>query len=112
MLDLLQSEGDPGDRLLADLKETIPERGPLRNTEASKPLRDKILELREPTSHGGTLRVLYFYDAGHVIVCVNACLKKTNKTPDDLIDAAVALRAAYFEAKEQGRLRIEDLPEN
>lgn len=110
VLDLLESQGDPGERLLADLQENIPQRGPPRNNpDASKALRDKIYELREPTTRGGTLRVLYFYDEGRVIVCANACLKKRNKTPDDLIDAAVEIRKEYLEAKEKKRLMIEPL---
>lgn len=110
VLDLLESSGAPGERLLADLEQTIPERGPPRNSDASKALRDKILELREPTTHGGTLRVLYFYDEGNLIVCANGVLKKSNKTPDELIDAAVKLRNQYLKAKEENKLVIETLP--
>ncbi len=59
---------------------------------------------------GGTLRVLYFYDAGHLVVCANGELKKRDKTSDALIDAAVSVRVAYLEAKIKQRLVIEDLP--
>jgi hypothetical protein len=111
VLDLLESSGDPGKRLLSDLKESIPERGPPKNNpEASKALRDSILELREPVSKGGTLRVLYFYDKGRVIVCANGILKKSNKTPDDLIDAAVRVRNDYMAAVQNGQLEIVDPP--
>ncbi|MGH9438171.1 MAG: type II toxin-antitoxin system RelE/ParE family toxin [Terriglobia bacterium] len=110
MLDLLMTSGDPGTRLLSDLKESIPEHGPPKNPEASKPLRDKILELREPVIKGGTLRVLYFYDKGRILVCANGILKKTNKTPDELIDAAIAIRAKYLAAVRKGELEIIDLP--
>lgn len=110
MLDLLESAGAPGERLLADLQERVPNHGPLHNSEASKPLRDKILEFREPTKKGGTLRVLYFYDKGHVVVCANGILKKSERTPDDLIDAAVAPKAEYDAARLRNEIEIEDLP--
>ena len=110
VLDLLESEGAPGERLLADLQERVPNHGPPLNSEASKPLRDKILEFREPTNHGGTLRVLYFYDKGHVVVCANGVLKKTDKTPDELIDQAVAIKAAYDADKVRNDIVIEELP--
>jgi phage-related protein len=110
VLDLLNDSGDPGLRLLADLKESVPRRGPPANNEASKKLRDDIFEFREPVTRGGTLRVLYFYDKDRVVVCVNGVLKKRDKTPDDLIDAAITKRAEYLSAKAMNRLHIQDIP--
>jgi phage-related protein len=111
VLDLLAGAGDPGKRMLADLQVSIPERGPpLNNPEASKALRDSILEFREPTNRGGTLRVLYFYDKGRVIVCAEGLLKKRNKTPDALIDNAIKIRTQYLGAQKLGRIQIESLP--
>ena len=112
VLELLAVSGDPGERLLADLRENIPQRGPpLNNPEASKALGDKIFELREPVKKGGTLRVLYFYDEGYLVVSVNGELKKRDKTSNELIDAATSVRTAYMEAKRTKRLVIEDLPQ-
>jgi hypothetical protein len=85
-------------------------RGPPRNSEASKPLRDKIFEFREPVTKGGTLRVLWFYDEGKIVVCANGELKKTRKTSDSLIEAAIADRDRYLTDKRLGRLSIKDLP--
>jgi phage-related protein len=111
VLDLLMNSGAPGERLLADLKESVPERGPpMNNTEATKVLRDKILEFREPVKKGGTLRVLYFYDKGRVVVCVNGILKKSDKTPDDLIDTAIRIRREYLAEVAAGLVEIIDLP--
>jgi hypothetical protein len=110
VLELLKGAGDPGARVLADLQEVYPERGPPRNSEASKALRDKILEFREPTTKGGTLRVLYFFDKGYMIICANGCLKKKDKTPDDLIDAAIAIRNTYFAAQTRNEIAVEELP--
>jgi hypothetical protein len=109
VLDLLAASGDPGERMLADLQVSVPQRGPLKNSEASKFLRDKILEFREPVTKGGTLRVLWFYDEGNVVVCARGELKKTRKTSDSLIDAAMADRERYLADKKLGRLRIKDL---
>lgn len=111
VLDLLSESGDPGERLLSDLRESIPARGPpLNNQEFSKSLRDKIFEFREPTTKGGTLRVLWFYDENKLVVCANGVLKKRGDTPAELIDAAVKVRTAYFEAKKVDQLTITDLP--
>jgi hypothetical protein len=110
VLDLLEANGAPGERILADLQRFIPERGPPKNKEASKPLRDKILEFREPVTKGGTLRVLWFYDEGNVVVCANSELKKKDKTSATLIDAAIADRNRYLADKKLGRLTIKDLP--
>ncbi len=110
VLDLLMRCGIPGQRLLADLTQSVPERGPpTNNSEATKPLREKIFEFREPVKKGGTLRVLYFYDKGHVVVCANGILKKSNKTPDELIDAAVTIRKRYFADAKCNQLQIHDL---
>ena len=110
VLDLLAENGAPGERMLADLQASVPERGPPRNSEASKPLRDKIFEFREPVTKGGTLRVLWFYDEGKIVVCANGELKKTRKTSDSLIEAAIADRDRYLTDKRLGRLSIKDLP--
>lgn len=110
VLELLMESGAPGVRLLADLQERVPQHGPPRNSEASKPLRDKIFEFREPTTHGGTLRILYFYDKGNVVICANGILKKSRKTPDELIDAAVDIKAAYDAATQRNDIEIEELP--
>ena len=109
VLDLLESSGIPGERMLSDLKESIPERGVPRNAETSKNLRDKIFELREPVKKGGTLRVLYFYAEGYVIVCANGVLKKKDKTPDALIDAAVNLRKQFESAYKKKQIEIVEL---
>ena len=54
--------------------------------------------------------MLYFYDKGRVVVCVNGVLKKSNKTPDDLIDAAVRIRREYLDAVKSNSLEIVDWP--
>ena len=110
VLDLLAANGDPGERMLADLQVSVPQRGPPKNSEASKPLRDKIFEFRELVTKGGTLRVLWFYDEGNVVVCANGELKKKDKTSASLIDAAIADRNLYLADKKLGRLTIKDLP--
>ena len=72
--------------------------------------RARFAHVREPVKKGGTLRVLYFYDKGRVVVCVNGVLKKSNKTPDDLIDAAVRIRREYLDAVKSNSLEIVDWP--
>jgi hypothetical protein len=111
VIQLLNDSGAPGERMLADLLESIPQRGPpMRNLEVSKHLRDKIYEFRESVTRGGTLRLLWFYDEGRVVVCTNGVLKKGDKTPDGLIDAAIEIRKAYFVSKFNKSLDIVDAP--
>lgn len=110
VLDLLAESGVSGERMLADLQVSVPQRGPPKNSDASKLLRDKILEFRELVTKGGTLRVLWFYDEGNVVVCANGELKKKDKTSASLIDAAIKDRDRYLADKKLGRLTIKDLP--
>jgi hypothetical protein len=59
----------------------------------------------------GTLRLLYFYDAGRVIVLAKLFYKaggKSGKTPRELIKAAQKAYADYVSAKEAGTLEIDD----
>lgn len=106
VLDVLEGAGRHGEALLARLRENVSERGPGYNEEFSKHLRDKIFEFKRPAKKGGTLRVLYFYDAGYVVVCACAELKKANKTSDQLIDRAIAIRGLYVAAKTIGDLEF------
>lgn len=59
VIDTLIDAGNAGLRLLADISEYVPSNGPGHNEEFTKALRDSILEFRQPTSRGGTPRVLY-----------------------------------------------------
>ncbi|WP_197326073.1 type II toxin-antitoxin system RelE/ParE family toxin [Ralstonia solanacearum] len=57
----------------------------------------------------GTLRLLYFYDAGRVIVLAKLFYKaggKSGKTPRSLIKAAQSAYTDYLVAKENGTLEI------
>jgi putative component of toxin-antitoxin plasmid stabilization module len=108
VLDILIEAGAPGIRLLSDLREYVPSHGPGHNEEFTKVLRDGIFEFRQPTNRGPTPRVLFFYDKGFVIVCAVACLKKSNKTPDSLIDQAVGLRERYRRDRDARKLEIVD----
>ena len=59
----------------------------------------------------GTLRLLYFYDAGKVIVLSKLFYKsggKSGKTPKDLIKAAQKQYAEYQAAKQNGTLEYDE----
>jgi phage-related protein len=60
--------------------------------------------------HQGAARREYFifYDKGFVIVCAVGLCKKTNKTPDSLIDQAIAIRQRYRAALRAGELTVDD----
>ncbi|WP_232457886.1 type II toxin-antitoxin system RelE/ParE family toxin [Burkholderia ubonensis] len=60
----------------------------------------------------GTLRLLYFYDEGRVVVLTKAFYKsggKSGKTPKALIKAAQKLYTDYMRAKQANTLEIEEI---
>ena len=75
--------------------------GPPRDEEKSKPLREGIFEFRTK----GGLRLLWFYDEGHVVIFVNGYIKQGQKTPNAEIDAAIQWKNNYFTAKRSGTLK-------
>ncbi len=77
------------------------ESGPPRDEEKSKLLRDGIFEFRTK----GGLRLLWFYDEGCVVICVNGYIKQGQKTPNQQIDEAIQWKNRYFEAKQTGKLK-------
>ncbi len=69
--------------------------GPLLRKPFSAPLEDGIFELR--TKQGSDItRVLYFFYTGRKAVLTNGILKKTQKTPRDVIDLAKKYRSDYL----------------
>ncbi len=61
----------------------------------SKPLGDGIFELRTKFSSDIT-RVLYFFYHGKKIILTNGFLKKSGKTPTQVIELAKKYRADYY----------------
>src|SRR5947209_9241090 len=79
LLDLLASlesqlAGDG--RAVLRLLTFVAEQGPPRNVETSHKIAGEIWELI-----AGRLRVLWFYDAGRLIVCSHGFVTRTRKTP-------------------------------
>ena len=77
------------------------EAGPPRDEEKSKPLREGIFEFRTK----GGLRLLWFYDEGRVVICVNGYIKQGQKIPNAEMDAAIQWKNHYFTAKRSGTLK-------
>jgi phage-related protein len=75
--------------------------GPPKDEEKSKLLREGIFEFRTK----GGLRLLWFYDEGRVVICVNGYIKRGQKTPNAEIDAAIQWKNKYFDAKRSGTLK-------
>jgi phage-related protein len=102
-LDGLGANLEPdADRMLA-LLERVASAGPPRNTDISHQIDGEIYEFIQ-----GRLRVLWFYDAGRVVVCCQGFVKKSRKTPTAEIERARRLRSAYQAAKDSGQLKIEE----
>lgn len=64
----------------------------------SKPLIDGIFELR--TSLGSdTMRILYFFSGGKIVVLTNSFVKKTQKTPRGEIETARKYKEDWIERR-------------
>lgn len=72
----------------------LEQNGPALRLPYSRSLRDGIFELR--TKQGSDItRVLYFFFIGEKAVLTNGFVKKTQKTPQSLIDLARKYKADY-----------------
>jgi hypothetical protein len=86
---------------LVRILDYVVESGPPKDAEKSKQLREGIFEFRTK----GGLRLLWFYDEGRVVICVNGYIKQGQKTPNEQIEEAIQWKKRYFEAKRAGKLR-------
>lgn len=113
VLELLAGPGaDPSAAersMLRFLRSRLSIEGPPHTVELCKALGDGIFELRRQPK-GPKLRVLFFYDDGHRIVCTNA-FYKAERTPRAEVRLARDLKRLYFRAKLLRRLRIEETPD-
>lgn len=79
----------------------VADAGPPRDAEKSKLLRDEIFEFRTK----GGLRLLWFYDEGHLVICANGYVKQGQKAPNQEIAEAIQWKKRYFEAKKAGKVK-------
>ncbi len=79
----------------------VVEAGAPKSAEKSKQLREGIFEFRTK----GGLRLLWFYDEGSVVICVNGYIKQGQKIPSQQIDQAIQWKNRYFEAKQTRKLK-------
>ena len=87
-------------KVIADLT-LLEEYGNLAREPLSKPLGDGIFELR--TIEGSDIvRILYFFDAGKIIIATNGFTKKQQKTPKREFNLAKARRNDYRKRMEAG----------
>lgn len=87
---------------LAKRMERAADHGPPRNEEQCKQLAGDIYEFK---TRGG-LRVLWFYEAGRMIICTHGFRKNVQKTPRQEIRRAQEWKAKYDVAKRQRRIKI------
>ena len=76
--------------------------GPPRDEKRSRALADKIYELK---TRGG-IRVPYFYDQGHVVICTEAIRKPKNTELRAVVARALAEHECYFAAKRSATLEF------
>lgn len=79
--------------------------GPPRNIEKCRKFKnsEEIFELKT----GDGVRILWFWDAGNLMICTHGFIKKRQKTPIKQIKYAEARRTAYFESRGNGLLVTE-----
>ena len=64
-----------------------------------KHIQDGIYELR--TEYGGNIyRVFFIFDEGRIVVLFNGFQKKTQKTPQGVIEKAIKIKEAYYADKQ------------
>ena len=86
---------------LVRILDYVVDAGPPRDEEKSKLLRDGIFEFRTK----GGLRLLWFYDEGSVVICVNGYIKQGQKAPEQHIQEALNWKKIYLQAKTTRTLR-------
>lgn len=86
---------------MLNLLERCAEHGPPRNADLKHQLDEGIYELIK-----GQLRVVFFTDAGKLIICSHGFLKRSRKVPRKEIDAANQARRQYQNARDANQLEI------
>ena len=72
------------------------------NREKVRSLGDGLYEFKT----GGGLRIFWFWDAGHMVICAHGILKKSQKTPPKDRKIARDRKAAYEAAKRKQQVEI------
>ena len=89
------------DQIMAQLRWAAAN-GPPRNDKKSRPLADKIFELK---TRGG-IRIPNFYDKDRLVICTEAMRKPKKTELRAVIARALATRERYFEAKRRGAIEM------
>ena len=81
----------------------LAERGPSRHRDEFNDFGDGLFEMK---SRGGT-RIVFFYDAGRLVICTQGFAKKSQKTPQRELAVARARKADYERVRQHhGHFRI------
>ncbi|MCB1234476.1 MAG: type II toxin-antitoxin system RelE/ParE family toxin [Verrucomicrobiae bacterium] len=89
---------------LQDLLDYASDHGPPRNKQKCRSLGDGLFEFKT----GGGLRLFWFWDHGHLILCTHGFVKKTRKTPRKERDLALGWKKRYEASRDAGRLKSFD----
>jgi hypothetical protein len=105
MLEFMQrlSRSDPAEHLrLVRAIDRLASAGPSRNIHQTRHLAQGIHELK---TRGG-VRVLFFFDEGHIVVCSEAMTKPKPKRLAVAVERAERTRWRYLNDKRNGNLEI------
>ncbi|MDP2806510.1 MAG: type II toxin-antitoxin system RelE/ParE family toxin [bacterium] len=93
-LEFLESleQDNPGEHTgILALLEYSANNGPPKNIEKCKPLGHGLFEFKYKHT-----RLLFFYQAGHIIICTHGFWKQSQKTPPKEINKAKELKKIYL----------------
>jgi putative component of toxin-antitoxin plasmid stabilization module len=95
----LEHENEPAHAQIMRRLEDLAKHGPVKQNATFKPLREGIFETRAKLGP----RVLFFYDANHIVICVCGFPKDSQKTPKSLIKLAIQRKKDYQHYKQSGK---------
>lgn len=93
--DFMESVDSKASRKIFQVLDML-QKGLLVSGKFVKKLRDEIFELR--VSHNtNTYRIFFIYDEGNLIILFNGFQKKSQKTPRQEIEKAIAIKKEYYD---------------
>jgi len=95
----LERENEPAHSQIMRRLKDLAKHGSVKQNATFKLLRQGVYETRAKLGP----RILFFYDANHIVICVCGFPKDGQKTPKTLIELAIDRKKAYMAHKKSGK---------